>query len=392
MKIKRLITITSLATIFSIIKNTNYKPISLELISEGFNKPILIRPIPNNKSFIVVEQTGYIHLMESNGNRDRSRKPFLDIYDRVHQPIGYDERGLLGCTFDPNFISNHYFYVNYIDKKNTTTISRFKTNDNVGEPNSEKKILTIKQPYNNHNGGCMEFRDDGYLYISVGDGGAGGDPENRAQDLTVLFGKILRIDVSTIEPYTIPLDNPFYNLNTIESTNKQNILKEIWSYGLRNVWKFSFDAETQDMIMADVGQNKYEEISFEPKNSSGGINYGWNIYEGMECYNNNNLCGQIDSRMPVYTYDHSNNNRSITGGYVYRGKNIPYLQGRYIFGDYSSGNIWSIKINTTSNTYKLLYSHTIKNKLKINLSSFGEDHDNELFLVDYEGKIYKLVA
>lgn len=313
MKIKSLITITSLATIFS--KNTNNKPISLQLISEGFNKPILIRPIPNNTSFIVVEQRGYIHLMESNGNRDKDRKPFLDISDKVHQPTGYDERGLLGCTFDPNFISNHYFYVNYIDKENTTTISRFKTNNNVGDPNSETQILTIKQPYNNHNGGCIEFRDDGYLYISVGDGGSHGDPENRAQDLTVLFGKILRIDVSTIEPYTIPFNNPFYNLNTIAFINKENIRKQIWSYGLRNVWKFSFDAETQDMIMADVGQNKYEEISFEPRNSYGGINYGWNIYEGLECYNNNKLCGQTDDVMPpIYTYDHSNNNRSITGG------------------------------------------------------------------------------
>ena len=372
----------------------------VEPVASGFDKPVYVLPYPNkNNILLVVEQKGIIHIVQ---NGHRKRTPFLNITDRVHNPLfPGDERGLLGLVFDPKFISNGHFYVNYINKDGNTIISRFNVSGLLGNNLKEKNLITIEQPYSNHNGGCMEFGPDGYLYISVGDGGSTGDPEGRAQDLSVLFGKILRINVSGQDTYSIPNDNPF--------NGKENIRPEIWSYGLRNVWRFSFDSHNGDMIMGDVGQNLWEEINFETSSSSGGINYGWNIMEGNHCYPENSQCSSESYTLPLFEYPNNANyvrtllgmkqkydmdGCSITGGYIYRGSEIKDLYGKYIFGDYCTGKIWSLKIDTelkdmkiTDHTEEILES---MGKREFYLSSFGQSNDNELFIIDYSGSIYIL--
>ena len=346
---------------------------------------------------LVVEQGGIIKIIE---DKIALKTPFLDISDHTHQPLyPADEMGMLGLAFHPNFIENKYFYVNYIDKNDFTNISRFKVQSELGNPNSEKIIIKLKQPYMNHNGGYIEFGPDGYLYISVGDGGSTGDPENRAQDLSNLYGTILRIDVNTNKEYLIPRNNPFYNHKEIRS--------EIWHYGLRNVWRFSFDKLTGDMYIGDVGQNNWEEIDFQPSNSKGGLNFGWNKLEGAHCYPDDNFeCSLDNTILPLFEYPNDANylktlvgwnqsdvhGCSVTGGYVYRGNNKPDLYGRYIFGDYCTGKVWSI-INNGSNldlkehTHELLES---MNKKEFYLSSFGEDEEGELYIINYSGKVYSI--
>ena len=385
--------------ILLLITSFAFADLSAELIAEDFDKPVYVLSMPyDNNILLVIEQNGIIRLLQ---NKRTSKTPFLDITDRVHHPLfPGDESGLLGFAFDPDFINNGVFYINYINKNEQTIVSRLSANGKLGDPTSEYVLLTLDQPYSNHNGGCMEFRKDGYLYISVGDGGSTGDPEKRAQNLGVLFGKILRIDVSGDKGYSIPHDNPF-----IED---KNVKPEIWSYGLRNVWRFSFDALTQDMIMGDVGQHLWEEINFETYGNNGGINYGWNIFEGNHCYPEESTCINKGYRIPVFEYPNNANYArtllgfkqkenmdgcSITGGYVYRGNDIKSLYGKYIFGDYCTGKVWSIKIDDNEATQ--LVDHTASilesmGKREFYLSSFGQDNNNELFLIDYTGSIYKL--
>ena len=329
------------------------------------------------------------------------KTPFLDIKDRVHRPLfPGDEMGMLGLAFDPEFDKNRLFYVHYNDKKDNTIISRFKTKGKFADKSSEKNILTLAQPYSNHNGGTISFGKDGYLYIGLGDGGSKGDPENRSQDLTNLFGSILRIDVKTDKSYVVPKDNPF--------TYYRKFKDEIWSYGLRNPWRFSFDALTGDMIIGDVGQHLWEEINIEYAGSKGGNNYGWNIVEGNHCYPEDTECSMDDLIMPAFEYPNNANYAktlfgikqpnmdgcSITGGYVYRGDDIPELYGRYVFGDYCTGKVWSIVIkdgkgeDIKDHTKDILSS---MGKREFYLSSFGQDNNNELFLIDYNGTIYKLI-
>ena len=385
--------------IILIITSYAFADLSVELIAKDFDKPIYVLSMPyDNNTLLVVEQKGVIQLF-SNGRT--SKTPFLDIRDRVHNPLfPGDESGLLGFAFDPDFNNNGIFYVNYVNENEQTIISRFKTNGKLSSGDSEYVLLTLDQPYSNHNGGCMEFGKDGYLYISVGDGGSSGDPEKRAQNLDNLFGTILRIDVNTDKGYKIPSDNPFLN-NKIAKD-------EIWSYGLRNVWRFSFDALTGDMIMGDVGQHLWEEINFETSNSVGGINYGWNVFEGNHCYPEDSSCVDDGYMMPIFEYPNNANYArtllgfkqkanmdgcSITGGYVYRGTNIKSLYGRYIFGDYCTGKVWSLKINNGIADDVIDHTSTIlesMGKREFYLSSFGQDNNNELLLIDYTGSIYRL--
>ena len=253
--------------------------------------------------------------------------------------------------------------------------------------------------YPNHNGGSIEFGPDGYLYIGIGDGGSSGDPENRAQNLSNLFGSILRIDVNTEKGYKIPIDNPFYNLDTAK--------KEIWSYGLRNPWRFSFDKKTGDMYIGDVGQWDWEEINYQPYDSKRGLNFGWNILEGTHCYKKNDeLCNSEDTVLPIFEYPHDANylktligwtqadthGCSVTGGYVYRGKNKPELYGRYFLGDYCTGKVWSLKNNNGELDIKEHTSELLEtmNKKQFYLSSFGEDEEGELYLIDYFGALYSI--
>ena len=369
-----------------------------KLIASGFDQPLYIKNYPkNNDMLLIVEQDGIIKIIK---NKQKKEVPFLNISDRVHQTwYPADERGLLGLAFDPNFDSNGHFYLNYVNQDGYTTISRFKSKNRLGDPNSEEILLQLEQPYMNHNGGFLEFGPDGYLYISIGDGGSAGDPEKRAQDLSNLFGTIIRIDVNTDSGYNIPQDNPFFN--------QKNIKNEIWHYGLRNVWRFSFDKENGDLYMGDVGQDEWEEIDYQAYDTPGGLNFGWNIMEGNHCYGENNKdCDSKETTKPIFEYPNDANYAktivgwdqpdmhgcSVTGGYVYRGKNKPDLYGKYFFGDYCTGKVWSLINN---NGITILINHTDEllkamNKTEFYLSSFGEDQEGELYLIDYSGDVYSI--
>ena len=368
-----------------------------KLIATDFNQPLYITNYPsNNDMLLIVEQNGIIKIVN---HKQKSKIHFLDITDRVHQTwYPADERGLLGLTFDPDFDSNHYFYINYINQDHYTTISRFKVVNGLADSDSEEVFLQFKQPYMNHNGGFLEFGPDGYLYISIGDGGSVGDPENRAQDLSNLFGTIIRIDVQS-SLYNIPKNNPFYK--------QEHIKSEIWNYGFRNVWRFSFDKKTGDLYMGDVGQYNWEEINFQPHDSKGGLNFGWKLMEGNRCYGKDNQdCNSDSKELPIFEYPNDASyvktilgwkqadvkGCSITGGYVYRGSNIDELYGRYFFGDYCTGKIWSLdridnKISIINHTKEVLQSI---GKTEFYLSSFGEDENGELYVIDYSGSVYSI--
>ena len=385
--------------IFCFSFNFIFSDIGAEKIASGFDKPVFISSIPNsNDSHVVLEQKGTVRIIKKN---QVMRSYFLDIRDRVHKPLfPGDEMGLLGLAFDPNFQINNNVYVHYNDKNDNTIISRFKVYNGITSKVSEKIILQIKQPYSNHNGGTITFGLDGYLYIGLGDGGSAGDPEKRAQDLSSLFGSILRIDINTDDYYLIPKDNPFINI--------ENAKSEIWSYGLRNPWRFSFDKLTGDMLIGDVGQSLWEEINFEPFLSKGGKNYGWNILEGNHCYPEDSKCSSDGFTMPSFEYPNNANYAktlfgikqpnmdgcSITGGYVYRGDKLKDMNGKYIFGDYCTGKIWSINISEGNGENLVNHTNSIMKsigKKEFYLSSFGQNNDGEIFIVDYNGTIYKLV-
>jgi len=384
--------------IILILQSIVISQLHLELIGDDFDKPIFAISDPINPNIIfVVEQDGYIWILDDKKSKNRL---FLDITDRVHLPLfPADERGLLGFAFDPNYNDNGYVYVNYVDKDGNTIIARFFSRSYFVDISTEVKIIEIKQPYSNHNGGHIAFGQDSNLYISVGDGGSAGDPENRAQDLTNFFGSILRIKVLDNGQYDIPNDNPF-----ISEKNKKN---EIWAYGLRNVWRFSFDSENGDIYMGDVGQNSWEEINYQSVESNNGLNYGWNFMEASYCFPEDSGCKKEGFISPLFEYPNDAkyvrtifglkqknvHGCSITGGYVYRGKNISDLYGRYIFGDYCSGKIWSI--DHENGDVNSLIDHTNEllgsiNKEKFYLSSFGETSEGELLVVDYSGDIYLL--
>ena len=366
----------------------------VEPVASDFDKPVYVLSMPdNNNNLLVVEQKGVILFIE-NG----IKTTYLDISDRVHRPLfPGDERGLLGFVFDPKYLSNSYFYVNYINKDGNTVISRFKANGEVADSLSENIILELEQPYSNHNGGMMAFGPDNYLYIAVGDGGSGGDPLNNAQNLNNFFGSILRLDVDVKNGYQIPDTNPF--IDNVDA------LSEIWAYGLRNPWRFSFDKKTGDLYIGDVGQNSWEEINFQSANSSGGENYGWNQFEGFDDFIEN---PDINNAIaPIHVYPNNANiykvilgwdeddvyGCSITGGYVYNGKKIESLKGYYLFADYCTGRIWAFQFvnSQIQNLKELTEDINLGNgKGTISISSFGEDADGELYIIDYSGDIYRL--
>jgi len=291
----------------------------------------------------VVEQRGIIRVFENTPNATAT-SVFLNITDRV---LYGGEQGLLGLAFHPNYLQNGDFYVDYTaDNPRRTIVARYNASDgnpNEADRNSETILLEILQPFPNHNGGQISFGPDGYLYVAMGDGGGAGDPLGNAQNLSSLLGKILRIDVDTFSAglnYSIPPDNPFV-------ANTQGFREEIFAYGLRNPWRFSFDPATGLLWAADVGQNRIEEID----NVQKGKNYGWNIMEGTLCYNPPSGCNQTGLEMPVWEYDHTLG-YSVTGGFIYRGLEIPELTGAYIYADYGSGRIWSLRYDgvNASNT------------------------------------------
>ncbi|GAA4438242.1 PQQ-dependent sugar dehydrogenase [Pontibacter saemangeumensis] len=349
--------------------------------SVEFDRPVEAVSVNDGQGRLyVVDQEGKIFWLPGSGETPAQPTLYLDISDRVKAG---GEMGLLGLAFHPDFKRNGYFYVNYTtDNPLQTRISRFKAaagNKGQVDPKSETILLTYEQPYRNHNGGKVTFGPDGYLYIAVGDGGSGGDPQNNGQDRTKLLGKILRIDVNTTSgnlKYGIPADNPY-------AGNTEGYREEIYAYGLRNPWKISFDEETGRLWAADVGQNKIEEIDIIEK----GGNYGWRIMEASECFDPSRNCDRTGLILPVHEYTHADG-VSITGGFVYRGKAIPELQGKYIYADYVSGKVWALTLNGSGKKA----DNTLLLTTGFPVSSFGLDQDNELLVLGYggEGKLYRL--
>ncbi len=343
--------------------------IQLVNFATGFDLPVDIANCGDSRLF-VVEREGKIWVLDSVGNK---LNIFLDIAPRVNS--NQNEQGLLGLAFDPNYAENGYFYVNYTKNgAGDTRVARFSVkanNPNEADPNSELKIIEQSQPYWNHNGGCIKFGPDGFLYISLGDGGSGGDPQNYGQNKKTFLGKILRIDVNNSnasQPYVVPPNNPF--------VGNADYFPEIWSLGWRNPWRFSFDALNGDMLIADVGQNQWEELNYEPANTPG-RNYGWRCYEGNSPFNTNGCQPASAYTAPFFQYGHSGGNGcSVTGGFVYRGSQFPDLYGCYLFADYCSGRWWYSRRNANG-TFTTSVLATFSG---YEYSSFGEDSKGELYV------------
>lgn len=313
----------------------------------------------------VLEQDGRIRIVAVGV---LAEEPFLSIVDRV---MSGGERGLLGLAFHPRYASNGRYFVNYTrNGDGATVVAEYRVSANANRSvDSERVLLVIPQPYGNHNAGMIEFGPDGHLYVATGDGGSGGDPGNRSQNRRELLGKMLRIDVDGGEPYGIPADNPFAS---------GGALPEIYAIGLRNPWRFSFDRLSGDLWVGDVGQNAWEEIDV----IESGRNYGWRIMEGNHCYQPRRDCDRGGLELPVAEYAQEKGRCSITGGYVYRGSAIPALNGTYVYGDFCSGEIFGLR----DGTQRVLTSTGLA------IASFGEDGAGELYVVEHDGEIYRIVS
>jgi len=354
--------------------------LSVEPLQSGFERPVyLAQPDDGADRLFVVEQPGRIRII---ANGQLLESPFLDMTSLVLSTG--NEQGLFSMAFHPNYRSNGLFFVDYTRKPDgATVVARYHVSGdpNVADPNSALTILTIAQPEANHNGGLVQFGPDGYLYIGTGDGGGQGDQHGtigNGQNLNVLLGKLLRIDVNR-EPYAIPSSNPF--------ANRPGARPEIWAWGLRNPWRFSFDRAAGDLYIADVGQDTYEEVDFQPAASSGGENYGWRLMEGKHCFDPRTGCNQSGLTLPVLEYNHQSG-CSITGGYVYRGSKYPWLDGLYLFADYCTGITWSAERNASG-----AWEMTERMRASFQVSSFGQDRAGELYLLGHNsGTIYRLVS
>jgi glucose/arabinose dehydrogenase len=353
----------------------------------SFQRPVLITHAGDDRLF-VLEQKGRIRVFAARSDAESS-SVFLDLRDKVH--TGHNEEGLLGLAFDPDDAESRHFYVYYsASKPRRSVLARFTADaqdPSRADPESERVVLEVPQPYGNHNGGALQFGPDGYLYVSLGDGGSADDPLGHGQNLTTLLGAILRIDVGgdgDDEPYRVPDDNPF--------VGRADVRPEIWAYGFRNVWRMSFDRVTGDLWAGDVGQNDWEEIDLVVK----GGNYGWNIREGAHPFRSG--ASAVPLIDPVMEYPRRRGReligRSVTGGYVYRGAAAPGLVGAYIYGDYVTGRIWALRYaGGTVTDHREIFSPPPR----VYISSFGEDSAGELYLCGFDrldggrGRIYRLV-
>jgi glucose/arabinose dehydrogenase len=344
--------------------------LSLEVVAEGLVQPLaVVDPGDDSGRLFVVEQDGLIKILR--GARVSSQ-PFLDLTALTD---GGGEQGLLGLAFHPDYASNGRFFVNYTDLAGDTVVAEYRvsTDPERADSSSAHVLLAIDQPFSNHNGGHVVFGPDGYLYIGMGDGGSGGDPQGNGQRLDTLLGKLLRIDVDARRagaPYGIPADNPF--------TDRSDARPEIWAFGLRNPWRFSFDSEAGEFWVGDVGQETFEEID-RVSDQAPGLNYGWNVMEGSACFSPSSDCDQTELVRPITEYTHDDG-CSVTGGFVYRGRRWPSLAGGYLFGDYCSGTIWGIDAGVKGPVEPVELLQT-----DLSISSFGTDAAGELYVTDLSG-------
>jgi uncharacterized repeat protein (TIGR01451 family) len=351
-----------------------------EIVASGLAQPVQVTHAGDGSNrLFVVEQSGTVRIVK---NGTVLATPFLNLSSQV---IYGGERGLLGIAFHANYRTNGYFYVNYTRAGDgATVIARYRVsaaNPDLADPGSAQVLLTIAQPYANHNGGQLLFSPvDGYLYIGMGDGGSGGDPLNHAQNINTLLGAMLRLDIDHGAPYAIPSDNPYVGPEGRD---------EIWAIGLRNPWRFSFDRQTGDLYIGDVGQNLWEEIDYQAASTPGGVNFGWRCKEGTHNYNFSGDCPNLSLVDPIAEYSHTAG-RSVTGGFVYRGRDFPALVGRYFYADYVDGKIWSLyKISSNPDTWS---TPELELDTGLNISAFGEDEDGELYILDRTGGTIRRLA
>ncbi len=349
--------------------------LALRQVASGLVNPLFLTAPANDPRLFIVEQPGRVRIVKGGA---LLATPFLDISASI---ASGGERGLLSLAFDPRYAANGYFYVYFTDPQGNLAIQRYSVsaaNADQADPASALRILSIAHPsFGNHNGGLLAFGPDGQLYAGTGDGGGAGDPSGNGQNLAVLLGKLLRLDVShasAAQPYAIPADNPF--------TNQAGRRGEIWAYGLRNPWRYAFDGGT--LYIADVGQDLHEEVDVVSA-AQGGLNFGWNLMEGNSCYASTS-CNQAGLTLPVLDYDHSQG-CSITGGYVYRGSALPALQGRYFYSDYCGGWLRSFSYRNGLPTDPISWPVD-----KIGpVLSFGQDAQKELYLLSSDGgKVYRI--
>ena len=354
---------------------TGIPALTARLVVSGLRNPLDLQSVPSDaERLYVVEQGGRIRVVR---NDQLQAAAFLDVSGRISTG---GERGLLGLAFHPQFATNRRFFLNYTNPAGDTHIAEFRaTSADAADPGSERVLLVVSQPFANHNGGGLAFDNSGRLLIALGDGGSGGDPQNNGQRLDTLLGKIARIDVNAGAPYALPADNPF--LTTAGARG------EIWAYGLRNPFKIAIDRPTGDLYIGDVGQNRIEEIDVGLAARRGGENYGWRITEGTQCFNPASGCDRSGLTPPIYEYSHSEG-CSVTGGVVYRGCRVPELAGTYFFGDYCSGLVRSFRF--ANGQIGELRDWTSSTRGVNAPTSFGLDAAGEVYVVDYDGEVYRL--
>lgn len=350
--------------------------VRLEQIAEGMSVPLYLTSPPGDPRLFIAEKTGAIRIIEDG---TIVPDPFLDLSAQVSTG---GEQGLLGLAFDPEYASNGRFFVHYTDPVGDTRVSRFlvSTNPDQADPVSEQVLLSANQPFANHNGGELTFGPDGFLYLGLGDGGSANDPEGRGQSLADLLGSILRMDARSGDSFTVPTDNPF--------VGQVDAQPAVWSYGLRNPWRFSFDRATGDLYIADVGQSQFEEINVATMAAGAGrgVDYGWNIMEGAHCLSGI-ACERTGLTLPAFEYSH-NEGCSVTGGYVYRGAAIPAIQGVYFFADYCAGWVRSFRYAGDAATELTEWSALSPGGP---ITSFGEDASGELYVLTGAGGVFRFV-
>ena len=355
---------------------------ALQLVTAALSAPVFVTVPPGDTlRLFVVEQGGRVRVIRRDSLLATA---FLDLRGKISSS---GEQGLLSLAFHPQYATNGRFYVYFTDPAGNSRVVRYAVSTadpNVADPVATDTVLKVVQPYSNHNGGLLLFGPDGKLYVGLGDGGSGGDPQGNGQNKHALLGKLLRLDVDGASGYTIPPTNPF--------VGDTSAAPEIWAWGLRNPWRFSFDRQSGDLYIADVGQGAWEEVDVEPAGGPGGVNYGWNVMEGMHCYTGT-TCNQAGLTLPVIEYGHTGGACSVTGGYVYRGTRVPALAGHYLYADFCAGFVRSFRYVGSAATDARDWSQRLSpaGGGGGSVSSFGEDARGEVYVMTLGGALYRIV-